>query len=396
MLTFNHVIRLKSEDLLNSAWQGSLKLAADSGVDIAGIPSLDLSSDTRDTQFTQAFRRLASLAKGNVSEDTLVRAALSVMAASTGNSHTAFIPPEHWDQLSEGRHMPIFLFRTIPTTEGPMVWDVVQGSMADKAGIQKGDILKAINGRSVLDQESARITRSKQEFLISRNGMAVPQFSVRIEPETIEPFQAKMIGDIAYLYLYSFPLIDLRSGQHSFVQELRASLTALTEKNPRGWILDLRSNRGGSPDCVALVAGAFGFKGVVFAADQKGGRVQSFASPGGDFVDGRPVIVLTDQYTGSGAEILAAVLQESNIARVVGVRSAGHVMLSRRYALRGGGGLQIAVATVRAGQNLQLEGTGVIPDIEVSLSSVEILTGRDAQLETALDLLRGTDKGGKE
>jgi carboxyl-terminal processing protease len=100
-------------------------------------------------------------------------------------------------------------------------------------------------------------------------------------------------------------------------------------------------------------------------------------------------VVLINSRTGSAAELLAAVLRDAGLARIVGERSSGVVRLSNYFEVAGGA-FQITVADVRGGPTRRyLEGSGVSPDVAVSLDVRELSRGRDAQLERAIALVAG-------
>jgi carboxyl-terminal processing protease len=119
------------------------------------------------------------------------------------------------------------------------------------------------------------------------------------------------------------------------------------------------------------------------------GKPINFNAPARELRRVAPLVVLINGRTGSAAELLATVLGDAGLARIVGERSAGAVRLSNYFEVAGGA-LQITVADVRGGPARRyLEGTGVMPDTVVSLDAKELSQGRDAQLERAILLLAG-------
>jgi carboxyl-terminal processing protease len=393
LLAYEHVDEPRRDVLLMTAWRASVSFVGGSGVIVDDLPDPILSNlETRGIAFTESFNRLLLQGKDQFSEDALARRAITAMVASVSRSHTAFIPPERWRTIAASgapdRFMPLFLFRTIETPEGAMVWDVVQGSKADKIGIRKGDVLESINGVSVVDPASARLREATQEVSLTRNGKSLT-LAVEIEPETSKPFQARMIDEFAYVYLYTCPDITLTSGKRTFLEEFESNMTDLVKQKPKGWILDLRSNRGAESECLSHLAAAFGITEAYATVSFSDGTAERLSPSGKNFTRGQEVVILVDQYTASGAEIIASTMQQSKIAKVVGTRSSGRVMLSGRFPLPNGGGLQIAVGSVRVGRdNVEVEGHGVLPDVVVPLTRMDVLAGRDTQLEAAVSILK--------
>ena len=101
------------------------------------------------------------------------------------------------------------------------------------------------------------------------------------------------------------------------------------------------------------------------------------------------VVVLVDASTGSAAEIFAAVLQDHERATVIGRRTAGAVLASWFYRLPDGGELQLSREDYVAPKGRRIEANGVQPDIVVPRRLADVRAGRDLDLETALQVLRG-------
>ena len=98
-----------------------------------------------------------------------------------------------------------------------------------------------------------------------------------------------------------------------------------------------------------------------------------------------PVAVLVNQKTSGAAEALAAVLRRSNVALIIGVRTAGDVVLYREFPLNGGQRLRIASSSVRYAEGQALSAKGLKPDISVEVSA----TDERAYLEDPYKILAG-------
>ncbi len=90
-------------------------------------------------------------------------------------------------------------------------------------------------------------------------------------------------------------------------------------------------------------------------------------------------VVLTDGGTGSAAEMLGAALKEIGGAKVFGQRSAGMVLAATIVELSSGFALMVPLQDYVTVQGTRLEGTGLVPDIEVKPTD-----GTDAVLAAAL------------
>jgi carboxyl-terminal processing protease len=101
-----------------------------------------------------------------------------------------------------------------------------------------------------------------------------------------------------------------------------------------------------------------------------------------------PLAVLVGPRTASGAEAIAATVQESGRGITVGERTAGALTGAARFPLPDGGELSVAEFDIRTGHDVRLEGRGFTPAYVVTPSLTELRAGRDPTLARALALLR--------
>jgi carboxyl-terminal processing protease len=144
-------------------------------------------------------------------------------------------------------------------------------------------------------------------------------------------------------------------------------------KDVDGLVLDLRGGWGGAqPEYTELFVGG----APIMTYVGRDGR-QGFAS----FRWRRPVVVLVDEGTRSGKEVVTYGLKRQGV-RVVGTRTAGALLAARGFLLRDGSLLVLAVSDVLV-EGERLEGRGVIPDVVVPLR-LPYAAGHDPQLDAAL------------
>jgi C-terminal processing protease CtpA/Prc len=88
--------------------------------------------------------------------------------------------------------------------------------------------------------------------------------------------------------------------------------------------------------------------------------------------------------TASASEIVAAFAQENGLAKIVGTRSAGRLVASRRLKLHGGYFLSLPVGAYLTWSGKMLEKAGVEPDVPVDVKYEDVVSGRDPQLDAAI------------
>jgi carboxyl-terminal processing protease len=151
-----------------------------------------------------------------------------------------------------------------------------------------------------------------------------------------------------------------------------------------GIIIDLRGNPGGVMGVASGVVGLLTNKtGLIGTLRMRSGSIPIPSFPQRSSYNG-PIVVLIDRLSGSTAEVMAAALQESRRALVVGERSSGQVLGANIIKLPTGALFEYARAGFKTSLGATLEGKGVTPDVETKLDRSSLLKGEDDQLQEAI------------
>ena len=280
---------------------------------------------------------------------------------------------------------------SVTQVEGGLeVQSVFKGSPAAQAGIEVGDTIVSVDGRSIagLSAEAAasRIKGPEgtevtvgvrdggkgkpREVKLTREQVALPIVSSRLKTE-----HGRKLG---YLQMAAFT-----EGVHAAVA---AQLRRLQKRGAQGLVLDLRGNGGGLLEEAVLSASVFLPEGetvVTTKSRSQGGSV--YETQGGN-LPALPLVVLIDRNTASAAEILAAALADDANAKTVGTRSYGKGVFQQEVGLSNGGALKLTVGEYFTPKGVNLAGKGIHPDVRApDLPG----TARDEGLERALELLSG-------
>lgn len=168
----------------------------------------------------------------------------------------------------------------------------------------------------------------------------------------------------------------------------------------KGVVLDLRNNPGGALDAIKCLVAMFFDEPLVFLGHisrrQNTETLLAFSHFCLDVRDGSfvrqsvPLVVLVNRNSASGSEIVAAVLQEHERAKLVGTITSGETNVSRNSILRCGAFIKIAEEEYSTPVlNKKIEKQGVYPDYYVELTTEDILCGQDSQMQKALEILEG-------
>src|SRR6185312_3194656 len=252
------------------------------------------------------------------------------------------------------------------------VVSVIPGGPADKAGVQAGDIIEAIESKSTHEMSLATIEEelsgkqgSNINFAIVRPGKAEPQKitvtrdSVAI-PTTTDKTMEDGIADITP--------VTLTKGK---AQEIAAKIRDEQKKGAKKLILDLRNVSDGDVNEAVGVANLFLNHGVItYLQGQKFPKQTFTADPQKD-VTNLPLVVLVNRGTAGPGEIVAAAILDNNRGDVVGNKTFGSGSVQRVIDIPDGSALILSVAKYympsgKAIEDMDPLHAGVTPNILVA------------------------------
>jgi carboxyl-terminal processing protease len=247
---------------------------------------------------------------------------------------------------------------------------VLDGGPADRAGLKSGDHILKIDGqliRNITTQEGERYFEGPAgktlKVEVMRNGLVKPlNLSVTLEPVGPPVIKSKVLPD-GYAYL-RIPYFG-----NDVPKALAQDLTSLTKATPpvKGIILDLRNNARGTLEQAVRTASVFlGNQKVVSTRGQKTGSEQSYQGSEREHVLKSPIpmVVLVDQGTARGAEILAGALQYYHRGTLLGDKTYGLCGISQVVPLQDGSALMMTVSYCYTPGGQKISGDGIKPDIE--------------------------------
>ena len=247
----------------------------------------------------------------------------------------------------------------------------IAGTPAAKAGIRAGDTILEINGTSTEGMslvEAVLEIRGPQgtpvTLLVLHEGETEPEV-IEITRDKIEVASVsfEMREDIAYIRVIQF--------SERTAKELTSALESITEQKALGIVLDLRSNPGGLLDTVVNLASLFLPDGVVVKVVSNHESPTTIMVKPGMVTTDLPMVVLVDEYSASGSEVLAGALQDHGRATIAGTTTYGKGSVNILRELSDGSGLYITTARWLTPNGRLIEGEGIDPDHELELGGEE-------------------------
>ena len=147
--------------------------------------------------------------------------------------------------------------------------------------------------------------------------------------------------------------------------EAPAELRLAIEGAPSGTrriVLDLRANRGGLFTEALAISDLFVANGVIATLRNRSGIEEVHRADGTDIAAGLDIVVLVDAETASGAELIAAVLQDHRRATIIGGRTYGHGTVRRMIAIAPDVAITVTTEEILRPNGEPIDGRGVIPD----------------------------------
>jgi carboxyl-terminal processing protease len=268
--------------------------------------------------------------------------------------------------------------------EGVRILSVMEDTPAERSGLEDNDIIVEIDGAPTTGLSQREVVRRLRGPLRSRVALTIRRETgpadldiavvrAHIVPQTVK---YERHGNVAVLRLTGF--------NQSTTRTLREKLKFITSDigaELSGIVLDLRGNPGGLLDQAVAVSDLFiGSGRIVSTHGRHPDSHQYFDADPDDLAQRHPMVALVNGNSASASEIVAAALQDSGRAVVIGSSSFGKGTVQTVLRLPNEGELTLTWARFHAPSGYGLNRRGVLPDL--------CTAGADLSAEEVLDRLR--------
>ena len=321
--------------------------------------------------FAEIFGRIKNDYVEAVSDKKLIEYAISGMVQGL-DPHSSYLNKEEYVELQVGTSGQFGgLGIEVGTEDGFVkVISPIDDTPAQKAGIEAGDIIIRLDGKSVKGMslnDAVDLMRGKPDteitLTIIRKGKDKP-FDVVIKRAVIKVKSVKSkILEPGYGY------VRLSNFQTKTAVDLTSAINKLLDKENgklKGMVLDLRNNPGGVLNAAVMISDMFLEDGlVVYTEGRLPDSQLKFSAGPGDILNGSPMVVLVNSGSASASEIVAGALQDRKRAIIVGDDTFGKGSVQTVIPVGDHGALKLTTARYFTPSGRSIQAEGIVPDIKI-------------------------------
>jgi carboxyl-terminal processing protease len=339
----------------------------------------------------------------------VVKAGIDAMLTKL-DPYTNFIPEadaKDFLQMTTGEYGGIGSVISVRNNQVHII-ELYQHAPAYKSGLQVGDIIEEIDGKSTqgltVSEVSAQLKGTPStsvEVYISRAGHKKPiKYTLVREKIYVNPvtYYGMYNDNVGYIRLNSFT--------DNCAEEVKKALQELDKKGATSLILDLRNNGGGVINDAIAISGLFVPKGteIVSTKGRASEADRSYKTSTEPLFPNLPLAILVNESSASAAEIVAGAMQDLDRAVVIGRSTYGKGVIQSTYALPYNTTVKITIAkyytpsgrciqsnkhinrianqknaneeasfATKNGRTVK-EGEGILPDVILPASSLKTIT----------------------
>ncbi len=329
---------------------------------------------------------------GTVIDEQLQISTINGYISGIGDKYASYIVPSAYYELQQSQAGVILGAGFEAEEDGSgylKITSVYKGSSAELNGVLAGDIITAIDGKSLLSMKQGEAlerlsgeTGTRLALQLLREGESISVNLVRQQLE-IESVSYRLINDsIGYIQVTTFNAKTAEQFSNALMTVMNVGAKAL--------IIDLRQNGGGVVSALKPILNQFVPSALVATVEYSDGSRKSLIETDSESSIDIPAVVLVDGGTVSAAELFAAVMRDEYGAQIIGTQTFGKAVMQNTYEFSDGSALTLSVGRIYTKSGTWDE-TGLKPDYTVELAA-GVIPGNipeetDSQLQKAIEIL---------
>ncbi len=349
----------------------------------------ELPADLDYESVEEVYDALRASYDGELSEEELLDGIKRGLAEASGDDYTVYFNETETEQFYSGLNGSFEGIGAELGNEGDLVIVVapIKGFPAEEAGLRPQDAIIEIDGEDAIGipvEEAVDRIRGEAgtdvtltivregerlEITITRAQITIPS----VETEILEN------GKVGYLQITRFAedTADLAN----------QAARGFKQQNVESVILDVRSNSGGFVSAAIDVASIWLDDEVVFEQRSGGDSEGTLNANGRPILNGVPTVVLINEGSASASEIVAGALKDHGVATVVGKTSFGKGSVQDLEEFGDGSTLKVTIARWFTPNGVNIDETGIEPDVEAEFTDEDFENDTDSQLDKAIEVL---------
>lgn len=329
----------------------------------------------------------------NLNKDDIINGALKGMAEATGDPYTNYLVNDETAAIDETMTGSFGGIGAELRSENNhvIISNTREGTPAQKIGLLENDVILKVNGEDVEGKSiSYVVSKVRGEVgtdvtLTIQRGtqeLEVKITRAKIAIETVKGTVDSTDATIGHVQINSFA--------KNTAKEVEQAVTDLREKGVKKFIFDVRYNPGGLLDQAIMIANMFVENGkTILNVEDRDGNIKSYnaSEKYGTFKITEPYVLLVNEGSASASEILAAALEESADAKLIGKKTYGKGTVQSVIEVGDNAELKYTIAKWLTPNKTWIHKTGIEPTEEVSMPdyyNITIIDTREVVKEGAV------------
>ena len=327
-----------------------------------------------------------------VDEEALTEGIYQGYIAALNDPYSAYYTAEETKEMMEstsGEYSGIGALMSQNRETGVItIANVYENSPAAEAGMKNEDILYKVEGEEVTGVDLSEVvtrvkgeegTEVKMTLLRGADRQEIEITAVRRKLQTQTVSYEMKEGQIGYIRVSEFDEVTL--------EQFREAKAALENQGMASMLIDLRGNPGGNLSTVCDMLREILPEGLIVYTEERDGERTEYKCDGKTPWE-KPLAVLINGASASASEIFAGAVQDYGIGQLVGTTTYGKGVVQQLFPMTDGTMVKLTIAEYFTPKGRNIDGTGIVPDVEIEYVYDETNPEADNQMEKALELLR--------
>ncbi|SDB30847.1 S41 family peptidase [Eubacterium oxidoreducens] len=315
--------------------------------------------------------------------DDLQEGLFAGLLEGAGDTYTRYYTAEEYEELQESTSGTFYgigaLLYQDETTKQVIIDKIYDGSGAQEAGLEVGDVIKSADGYKATSMELSDFVQhvrgeegSMVELVISRDGEEMTLEVERKEVEEVSVTSQMLTDEIALITISEFTEVT--------TEQYEEEIASVKEQGAKAVIFDVRSNPGGTVSSVTEILDDILPEGTVVYTEDKDGERTDYTSDAENYLD-MPMAVLVNGSSASAAEIFAGAIRDFDYGTLIGTTTYGKGIVQTILPFTDGSAIKLTTATYYTPSGECIHEKGITPDVELEYE----YTGSDEEYEYTKD-----------